>query len=57
MTQNICGLIGETCINMPGFSATDVCTYASPACPFKSGMKETVTVSYPVDKSFPSVST
>lgn len=56
MTQSVCGELTITCIKMPGFTSTNVCAYAQPACPLKAGVKETVTVAVPVDKSFPSVS-
>lgn len=56
MTQSVCGELSITCIKMPGFNSTNVCAYAQPACPLKTGVKETVTVAVPVDKSFPSVS-
>ena len=55
MTQSVCGELTITCIKMPGFTSTDVCTYAQPSCPLKTGVKETVTVAVPVDKSFPSI--
>ena len=56
MTQSVCGEFVGTCISMPGFTATNVCTYTKPSCPFKTGVKETAMVSVPVEKSFPSVS-
>jgi len=56
MTQSVCVIFADLCIPMPGFNITDVCTYASPACPFKSGIKETVTVYYPEPKATPIVS-
>ena len=46
----------ELCVPIPG-PGIDVCSYASPACPLKTGMKETVQVSdLYLDKSFPNVS-
>ena len=56
MTQSVCGELSITCIKMPGFNSTNVCAYAHPGCPLKTGVQETVTVAVPVDKSFPSVS-
>ena len=45
----------ELCVPIPG-PGIDVCSYASPACPFKTGVKETVQVSdLYLDKSFPNV--
>jgi len=45
-----------SCVPIPG-PGIDVCSYASPACPFKTGVKETVQVSdLYLDKSFPNVS-
>ena len=56
MTQSVCGELSIACIPMPGFNDTNVCSYAQPSCPFKTGVKETVTVPLPVSKSFPAVS-
>ena len=56
MTQSVCGKLSIACIPMPGFNDTNVCSYAQPSCPFKTGVKETVTVALPVSKSFPAVS-
>ena len=56
MTESVCGEFVGTCISMPGFTATNVCTYTKPTCPFKMGVKETASVGVPVAKSFPSVS-
>ena len=56
MTQSVCGELSIACIPMPGFNDTNVCSYAQPPCPFKTGVKETVTVPLPVSKSFPAVS-